>query len=150
MAKEAKLTKVSAPIGRTEEDEPADVLEPSPRFMGNMVVSVALGRRFSANLDNLNVKAHRSYEEMRRQLEGDEPSAIERLLVDRIVACHAVLHVAEMSLNEVDGWKHDSLQKQVDRMHKRYLSAVKALAQIRKLNLPAIQVNIAERQVNIV
>jgi len=38
-------------------------------------------------------------------------------------------------------------QRRLDRFHRRYLSSIKSLAQIRKMG-PAIQVNIAEKQIN--
>jgi hypothetical protein len=37
----------------------------------------------------------------------------------------------------------------IDRAHKRYLSAIKALAVVRRLALPVLQVNIAKKQVNV-
>jgi hypothetical protein len=40
-------------------------------------------------------------------------------------------------------------QRRMDRAHAHYLSAIKALAQVRKLALPALQVNIAKKQVNV-
>jgi hypothetical protein len=40
-------------------------------------------------------------------------------------------------------------QKGLDRAQKRYLSAIKALALVRKLALPVLQVNIACKQVNV-
>jgi len=40
--------------------------------------------------------------------------------------------------------------KAVDHSHKQYLSAMKTLATARKLALPALQVNIARKQVNVV
>ncbi|CAN5895701.1 hypothetical protein BH23PLA1_BH23PLA1_24550 [soil metagenome] len=39
-------------------------------------------------------------------------------------------------------------QRRIDRAHKRFLSSVRTLAQIRKLPLPALQVNIGANQVN--
>jgi len=38
-------------------------------------------------------------------------------------------------------------QKRIDRAHRRHLTAAKTLAQIRKMG-PAVQINIAEKQVN--
>jgi hypothetical protein len=38
-------------------------------------------------------------------------------------------------------------QKMIDHAHRRYLSAIRTLAQIRKLG-PAVQINIAEKQIN--
>ena len=40
-------------------------------------------------------------------------------------------------------------QRRIDAAHRRYLSALRTPAQIRKLALPAVQVNIARNQVNI-
>ncbi len=42
----------------------------------------------------------------------------------------------------------DHYQKCIDRAHRRYLSALKALAEVRKLNV-TVQLNIARRQVNV-
>jgi hypothetical protein len=39
-------------------------------------------------------------------------------------------------------------QKSLDHAHRRYISAVKALAQIRKMG-PAVQINVARKQVNV-
>ncbi len=39
-------------------------------------------------------------------------------------------------------------QRRLDRFHRRYLSSIKSLAQIRKMGPAAIQVNIAEQQIN--
>ena len=38
-------------------------------------------------------------------------------------------------------------QKRLDRAHRRHLSAMRTLAQIRKIG-PAVQINIAEKQIN--
>jgi hypothetical protein len=40
-------------------------------------------------------------------------------------------------------------QKWLDRAHRRYLSALKTLATVRRLLVPAVQVNIADKQVNV-
>jgi hypothetical protein len=41
-------------------------------------------------------------------------------------------------------------ERRVTQCQKRYLAAVKALAQVRRLMRPFIQVNIAEKQINVV
>jgi hypothetical protein len=41
----------------------------------------------------------------------------------------------------------DHRQKRLDRAHQRHLSAIRTLAQIRKMG-PAVQINIAEQQIN--
>ena len=41
----------------------------------------------------------------------------------------------------------DFHQRRIDKAHRRYISSIKALAQIRKMG-PALQINIAEKQIN--
>lgn len=87
----------------------------------------------------------RQLELLRCELSGEAPPPLERLLVERIVSCWLSLHDAELrfidakdlSLGQARSW-----QDSIDRAQKRYLSAVKALAQIRKLAQPVVQVNI--------
>jgi hypothetical protein len=43
----------------------------------------------------------------------------------------------------------DYQQRRQDRAARRYLAAIKALAQVRRLLVPVVQVNIAERQVKL-
>jgi hypothetical protein len=38
-------------------------------------------------------------------------------------------------------------QRRLDRLHRRYLSSIKTLTQMRKLG-PAVQINIGEKQIN--
>ena len=88
---------------------------------------------------------------MRKELAGPNVSPLERLLAERIVACWLQLQYADAIYAE----KMDNLtmaqseyhQRKLDRLHRRYLSSIKALAQIRKLG-PAVQINIADKQVN--
>ena len=90
---------------------------------------------------------------MREELAGDNPTPLEKLLAERIALCWLHLNICEITLAQKG---HDMTltvaayqQKRLDRAHKRYLSAIKALAQVRKLQLPNVQVNIGEKQVNI-
>ncbi len=93
----------------------------------------------------------RRLQSMRLELAGPEPSPLERMLVERVVACWLQVHAAEMQFNRggisFEQAEHD--QRVIDRAHRRHLSAIKTLAVVRRLHLPAMQVNIAERQVNV-
>lgn len=40
-------------------------------------------------------------------------------------------------------------QKRITKAHNRYLSAIRTLAQVRRLGVPAVQVDIGDRQVNV-
>ena len=88
---------------------------------------------------------------MRKELAGSEPSPLERVLVERVVACWLQVQAAEMLFNRggISFEQADHDQKVIDRAHRRHLSAVKTLAVVRRLQVPAMQVNIAEKQVNV-
>jgi hypothetical protein len=82
---------------------------------------------------------------------GDTP--LERLLVDRIVMCWLQVQQADALYAQNAGslslqWS-EFCQRRLDRTHRRFLSACKTLATVRKLAVPALQVNIGENQVNI-
>jgi hypothetical protein len=91
--------------------------------------------------------------DQRRELLGPAPSAIERLLVDRIIATHlevsaAARHVALRYRESTPIALAEYHQAWLDRAQRRHLHALKALAQVRRLLLPAVQINVAEQQVN--
>jgi hypothetical protein len=93
-------------------------------------------------------------EELREELTGPDSSPLERLLVERIViawvqANHSDL-IAATSMKREAGMKERQHHLKVqDRATRRFLHACKVLAQVRKLLGPNIQVNIAEKQVNV-
>ena len=88
---------------------------------------------------------------MRGELVGPDPSPLERLLAERIVACWLQLQYAEIiyaqNLGSMNIAQSEYHQRRLDKLHRRYLSAIRALAQVRKMG-PAVQINIAEQQIN--
>jgi hypothetical protein len=90
---------------------------------------------------------------MRRELAGDNPTPLEKLLAQRIALCWFHVNLCEMSLaqkgREYSIAQATYHQKRLDSAHKRYLSAIKALAQVRKLQLPSVQINVGEKQINV-
>ena len=103
----------------------------------NLAVKEAMKRKLAA------VKA---------ELAGPDPTPMERLLAERAAVCWFIVNAYELvyaGAGSITLGQADYHQKRIDRAHKRYLSALKTLATIRKLALPAFQVNIAEKQVNV-
>jgi hypothetical protein len=90
-------------------------------------------------------------ESMRVEVAGENPSALERLLAERVVATWLEVQlfagIYAMGMKNETFSQGEYRQKRLDGAHRRHLSAVKALAQIRKLG-PAVQINIAEKQIN--
>ena len=88
---------------------------------------------------------------LRTELAGPEPSPLERLLVDRIV-------VAWLEVKRQDGFmaqfqetsfkQGEYYQRRHERAEKRFHQACKSLAQIRRLQGPMVQLNVADKQIN--
>ena len=89
---------------------------------------------------------------MREEVAGEDPSPLEKLLAERVVATWIQVQIFESfcasDLRQAYTRQADYHQRCLDRAHRRHLSAIKTLAQIRKLG-PTVQVNIAEQQVNV-
>jgi len=90
---------------------------------------------------------------LRKDLAGENPSSLERLLVERIISCYLHVNFADSEYSDSVGRGArlevaEYMQKRLDRTSRRYLQALKALAQVRKMG-PAIQINIADRQLNV-
>jgi hypothetical protein len=89
---------------------------------------------------------------MREEIAGENPSTLERLLAERVVATWLQIQLFE-GLYASGMFKGGTIsqgnyeQKRLEQTYRRHLSAVRTLAQIRKLG-PAVQINIAEKQIN--
>jgi hypothetical protein len=89
---------------------------------------------------------------VRRELEGPNPTPIERLLAERASLCWHIVNQYENTYANASGWnisQADLQHRKIDKAHARFLTAVRTLAQVRKLALPTLQVNIARNQVNV-
>lgn len=89
---------------------------------------------------------------LRMELLGPNPSALEKLLVERVVGTWLHLHQLETNYacrTDPTIALGEYFQRIISAAQKRYLAAVKALADVRRLALPALQVNIAKKQVNV-
>ncbi len=96
-----------------------------------------------------------------KEVAGAAPTPLETLLAERVVVCRmqithyereyaARLKKASLAGEGISFTSSDHHQKRMDRLQKQYLSAIKTLAQVRRLQLPMqVQVNIAEKQINL-
>ena len=93
-------------------------------------------------------------EAMREQIAGKNCSALERLLSERVVATWLEVQLFEalyaQNMPKLTMPQEEHHQKRLDRAHGRHLSAIRALAQMRKLLKGAsiTQINIADKQIN--
>ena len=94
----------------------------------------------------------RKVAEVRADLEGPNPTPLESLLAERASICWLTVNHYESSFARSSRPTYreaEYQQRRIDAAHRRFLSAVKTLAMVRKLALPSIQVNIGENQVNV-
>ena len=135
------------------------VLETSPHLwaeVGNLGRQAELALVRVAAGDNPVAKEAivRKLDTLRREVAGPRPSTLERLLADRVA-------IGWLALTLAEGTYYQALErgiapadetvylKRVDRAQRRYLAAIKTLAQVRRMDLPSLQVNIGEKQVNV-
>jgi hypothetical protein len=74
--------------------------------------------------------------QLRDELTGEAPTPLERMLIDRLVLCWAMAHVADVEAQAKDrgaDTQGPHFQRRQDAAHKRLLSAAKQLALVRKL-----------------
>jgi hypothetical protein len=93
------------------------------------------------------------------ELAGENPTPLERLLADRVASLWVLVELQEMLgaawyAQGISNRPSPAYMLQMVRLqestHRRYLAAIKTLAQVQKLQGPSrVQVNIGENQVNV-
>jgi hypothetical protein len=89
------------------------------------------------------------------ELAGPDPSPIEASLARTGALCWFTMRAAEaqfavyMKGKDVTVAGAEYRQRRINHAHRRYLSTLRTLAQVRKLARPMIQVNVARQQVNV-
>ena len=87
------------------------------------------------------------------QVAGPKPCIIEQLLAERIATTSGLTSMfdyqAAWSLKRNNATSATYFFKQAERAENRLLRAIGALSQVRRVQGPMVQVNIAEKQVNI-
>ena len=111
-----------------------EVVERSMRWMAG---TLAVGD--SARKDTI----IRQAEQMGIDLAGDDPTPLETVMVQRIVACWLRLQIAEINAGTCGSDPQtEFFQRQLERSHRMFLSAVKTLATVRRLASP-LNLNLA-------
>jgi hypothetical protein len=88
----------------------------------------------------LQESTRRKAEQLRAELAGTGPSPLERLLVERVVACWLQTHYADAAYAQLKGngpAQHTAALRRQNSAQHRYLQAVRALATVRRLLRPS-------------
>jgi hypothetical protein len=94
----------------------------------------------------------RKIDSVQAELAGPDPTPMERLLAERAALCWMLVNWYENAIQDCNRMtiaQANHHQLKIGRAHGRFLSAVRTLAQVRKLALPTLQLNIARNQVNV-
>ena len=97
-------------------------------------------------------EAHaRKYAALTAELAGPQPSPLERLLVECIALCWLHLYYTEalyaQNIHNLSLRQAEYYEQRLSKAQARYLAAIRTLAHIRRLGVPAVQVNIGQQQV---
>jgi hypothetical protein len=88
---------------------------------------------------------------LKSDLGGAKPTPLERLLIEDISVAWLQLHyediVCAQQYGEVSRERGEYIQRRQERAHRRYISALRALAQLRRIPVPLVQINVAQNQV---
>lgn len=89
------------------------------------------------------------------ELAGPSPTPLERMLAEVVAVNWFALRLYDVnylsSANNGEGMSFkqgEYLQRRIDRAHSRLMSSLKTLATVRKLGVPALQINLARNQIN--
>ena len=137
----------------------AEILEELPELARRVVdpaeqAELSMVRIYAGDDPFLQEVLPRTLGAMKAELAGENPSPLERLLAQRVAATWFLLQYFEalyaQRRDEMTMARDYHHQKILDRAHRRHLSAIRTLAQVRSLLKPTVaQVNIAEKQINL-
>ncbi len=115
-----------------------------PNWLRNVLVA-GLSQKDLAIRESAEAKLR----QLRAELEGPNPTALEKLLVERAVYCWFLVYQYELrhaSADSLSITQADFQQRRIDGAHKRFLSALATLAKVRKLAVPTLLVAVAGEQ----
>jgi hypothetical protein len=127
------------------------------KTLGEAAESFALDKAGGAVMRAIPEVWRRQLEDLRATLGYDVSPPLERTLIEHLSLCWLRLNLMELRYDAVMAsnttFKHvEHTERRLSEAQKRYTRACEALARVRKLKLPALQVNIAAeggRQVNV-
>jgi len=93
-------------------------------------------------------------DQMRADLCGENPTPLERILVDRVVLCwldamYADTVRAQRLAGDCSFRQAEFFQRRAEAAQRQFLRAVTTLATVRRLTGPVVQLNVAQKQINL-
>jgi len=125
------------------------------REFGNITrqVRLKLIDKIAGRNDVVGEAVAREVAALRRAWVGEQPTPLETALAERIAATWLNLHYVEAKYLQALGeltYEEDTWHcRRIERAERRDLRAICQLAQVRKIQQVTVQVNVAERQINV-
>jgi hypothetical protein len=136
-------TEAMIELARRLKDDPKELIRLYHGDLANVVAGVLLTSMIHKEQPALKEGVRLRMVEIRRGLKGPNPSTLELLLIDRCVLTWLDLYTMEMQFRSNDyinkSFKYiEAMGKRLDLAERRHLRALKTLADVRRLNLPPI------------
>lgn len=108
--------------------------------------------RLEEHFDGLAPILPRDLAKLRSDLQYESSTALERLMIDRVCCCFAAHYCAELQTAGSNPERrtftiHDD---HTERLARRLERSIRVLAQVRRMRLPEIHVNLVDKQFNVV
>jgi hypothetical protein len=123
------------------------------KWAASLLVDLAMGGKKN---DETKDKLLSELKEVAADLAGPNPSSTEQILAEVAALNWFALRLFEAryagAADSKEGLtlaRSDHSQRRIDRAHRRLMTSLKTLATVRRLAVPAIQVNVARQQVNV-
>ena len=139
-----------------------EVVRPEPtefaidRYADDLLIERLAGSGKDKKAEETKATIRRELKRFAANLAGPSPNGLEKTLADVAATAWLALrtyeaHYAAASESGGSLTLHQSehAQRRIDRAHRRLLATVRSLATVRRLGVPAIQVNVARQQVNV-
>ena len=125
------------------------VIKPTKARRRNDEIAVEFALGIEHDKGRPKVETRREQELWRHaeELAGPSPSPLASSLALTVALCEADVRLRQMVNKPLEGRVNRDNQAAFNGSMRRYLNACKMLAIVQRLNLPSIQVNIAEQQV---
>jgi len=158
---EGALDKLILGLADIKETAPDGSILPSFREEYGDPVEIAkkaLLRSIYGDISALHTLGRQHLDAKERELAGPNPSPLESMQAQQAAICWLQLyHYEKKYADRLNVQPQDNLgfqkeefyHKQVARAQRRLETALKTLAQVRRLQLPTVQINVADKQVNI-
>jgi hypothetical protein len=125
------------------------------RYGGNLAVQLVLSvaGQLAGSDQARQAALLQAVSRLKAELAGPTPTPAELLLAERAAVCWLQMHYYDLVLaqneDKLSARQAEYQQRLAERAQRRYLAALKMLAVVRRLALPVLQVNVADKQVNV-